>query len=84
MLEEDARVTVSQIELQLAISLGSVRKMLHEKVHLSKISARWLLHMLTQEQKDVRVQRCHDLLARFDGGQSTAVWEIISGYESWV
>ena len=39
MLEEDAMVTVSQIELELAISSGRVRTILHEKVHLGKILA---------------------------------------------
>ena len=84
MVEEDARVTVTQIQLEKAFSSGSVRTMLHKKVHLSKISARWVPHMLTQEQKGVRVQWCHDMLARFHGGLSNAVWEIISGDESWV
>ena len=51
MVEEDARVTVSQIEQELGISSGSVRMIMHEKLHLSKISARWVPHMLTQEQK---------------------------------
>ena len=82
MLEDDARVTVNQIELQLGVSSGSVRTMLHEKLHVSKISARWLPHMLTQEHADVRVQWCHDMLARFHGGQCNAVWEITSGDES--
>ena len=49
MVEEDARVTVSQIEQELGISSGSVRMIMHEKLHLSKISARWVPHMLTQE-----------------------------------
>jgi histone-lysine N-methyltransferase SETMAR len=84
MVEEDARVTVSQIEQELGISSGSVRMIMHEKLHLSKISARWVPHMLTQEQKNTRVQWCRKMLTRFDGGRSNAVWEIISGDESWV
>ena len=82
MLEEDVRVTASQIQVELAISSGSVPTILHEKLHLSKISTRWVPYMLTQEHADVRVQWCHDMLARFNGGQSNASDE--SGDESWV
>ena len=39
MVEEDARVTVSQIELQLVTSLGSVCVIFHEKLHLRSVGA---------------------------------------------
>ena len=88
MLEEAlislTTANISLMELQLAISSGSVRTILHEKLHLSKISTRWVPHMLTQGHADVRVQWCHDLLARFHVGQSNAVWRFISGDKSWV
>lgn len=84
MVDEDSRVTVSQIEQELGISSGSVRMILHEKLRLNKVSARWVPHMLTQEQKDARVKWCREMLARFDGGRSRTVWEIVSGDESWI
>ncbi len=41
--------------------------------------------MHTKEvSKNTRVQWCREMLTRFDGGRSNAVWEIISGDESWV
>ena len=41
-------------------------------------------HMLTEEQKQKRVHWCHFMPDKFDGGRSNAVWDIISGDETWV
>ena len=84
LVEEDARVTVLQIAEEVGTSSGSVSNILHNSLGLSKVSARWVPHMLTREQKRNRVQWCRSMLERFDGGKSNAVWEIVSGDETWV
>eukprot|EP00112_Aurelia_sp_Birch-Aquarium-sp1_P019978 Seg5046.1 transcript_id=Seg5046.1/GoldUCD/mRNA.D3Y31 product="Mariner Mos1 transposase" protein_id=Seg5046.1/GoldUCD/D3Y31 len=84
LVEEDARVTVLQIAEEVGISSGSVSNILHGSLGLSKVSARWVPHMLTGEQKQNRVQWCRSMLERFDGGKSNGVWEIVSGNETWV
>lgn len=84
MVEDDARVTVAQLVEETGISSGAIRQILHEKLGLSKISARWVPHQLTADQKKARVTWCRSMLARFDGGRSNSTWEIISGDESWV
>ena len=48
MIEEDSRVTVAQLEEAIGISSGSIRTILHEKLFLNKISARWVPHRLTR------------------------------------
>eukprot|EP00112_Aurelia_sp_Birch-Aquarium-sp1_P003207 Seg13574.1 transcript_id=Seg13574.1/GoldUCD/mRNA.D3Y31 product="Histone-lysine N-methyltransferase SETMAR" pseudo=true protein_id=Seg13574.1/GoldUCD/D3Y31 len=40
--------------------------------------------MLTGEEERNRVQWCHSMLERFDGGKSNGVWDIVSGDETWV
>ena len=84
LVEEDARVTVLQIAEEVGISSESVSNILHDSLGLSKVSARWVPHMLTVEQKRNRVQWCRSMLERFDRGKSNAVWEIVSGDETWV
>ena len=56
LVEEDGRVTVLQIAEEFGISSGSVSSILHHSVGLSKVSARWVSHMLTEEQKQSRVK----------------------------
>ena len=84
MVKEDARVTVAQIGREVGISSGSVITILHEKLQCRKVCARWVPHMLTQQQKDARVAWCHEMLRRFDKGTSNLVWEVVSGDETWI
>eukprot|EP00112_Aurelia_sp_Birch-Aquarium-sp1_P013402 Seg2844.1 transcript_id=Seg2844.1/GoldUCD/mRNA.D3Y31 product="Mariner Mos1 transposase" protein_id=Seg2844.1/GoldUCD/D3Y31 len=84
LVGEDARVTVLQIAEQVGISSGSVGNILYDSFGVSKVSARWVPHMLTGEQERNRVQWCHSMLERFDGVKSNGVWEIVSGDETWV
>ena len=56
LVEEDGRVTVLQIAEEVDISSGSVSSILHHSVGLSKVSARWVSYMLTEEQKQSRVK----------------------------
>jgi len=84
LVEEDGRVTVLQIAEEVGISSGSVSSILHKSLGLRKVSARWVPHMLMEEQKQKRVHWCHFMLEKFDGGRSNAVWDIVSGNETWV
>ena len=51
MLEEDARVSDCRPDTVALRNL--IEKRAYDFQHLSKTSARWVPHMLTQEQKDV-------------------------------
>ena len=84
LVEEDGRVTVLQIAEEVGISSGNVSSILRKSLGLRKVSARWVPHMLTEEQKQKRVHWCHFMLEKFDGGRSNAVWDIVSGDETWV
>ena len=61
-------VTMLQIAEEVGISSGSVSNILHNSIGLSKVSARWVPHMLTKEQKQRRVNLCRFMLEKFDGG----------------
>ena len=82
LVEEDGRVTVLQIAEEVGISSGSVSSILHKSLGLRKVSARWVPHMLTEEQMQKRVHWCHFMLEKFDRGRSNAVWDIVSGDET--
>ena len=51
MVEEDSRVTVAQLAHDLGTSSGSVSTILHEKLGYRKVCARWVPHMLTEDQE---------------------------------
>ena len=51
MVQEDARVTYKNIEASLRIGSGSIAKILHIYLRVSKVSSRWVPHNLTDGQK---------------------------------
>ena len=62
---EDRRVTVKQLAAITKISLGSIETILHDHLHMSKVSARWVPRLLTPNQKEQRakgtkrIEGCH-------------------------
>ena len=85
MVEEDARVTVTRLSWHTTwASHRGVSFILHEKLRYSKVCARWLSHMLTQDQKRVRVDWGRQMPKRFNAGASNGVRQIVSGDETWV
>ena len=56
LIKEDARYTVQEIEELSGIHSSSVLKILRERLGLRKICARWVPHLLTDEQKQSRVK----------------------------
>ena len=65
MVTEDARYTVLDIAKSLGMSSGTVHKILTEELNLQKISARWVPHLLTDEQKEKRVKLSKNLFKKF-------------------
>ena len=65
-IEEDARYTVQEIEELSGIHSSSVLKILHERLGLCKICARWVPHLLTDEQKQSRVRLASQVIEKYD------------------
>lgn len=84
ILKEDNRVTYQSMQHDLGISAHSLNTILNEKLKVKKLSARWIPHMLTQEQKEARVSFCHLMLQKFDNGRSRLIENIVTGDETWL
>ena len=52
----DRRMKVSRLAEETGISAGAVWTIIHEKLDMSKVSARWVPRMLSPFQKDTRRQ----------------------------
>ena len=82
LVKEDPRITMLEIEEHLGIGSAAAQKLVHEHLGLSKRSARWVPHNLTEEQKLARVQWCHFMLRKFDNGASKQVDMVVTGDET--
>ena len=56
IIEGDARFTVHDIARKVGISLSTVHLILKKHLKVRKISARWVPHLLTDEQKRQQVK----------------------------
>ena len=62
--------------------MASVESILHDHLKVGKIASRWIPHLLTQAQKQARVEWCRFMLKKCDGGRSKRVAEIVTGDET--
>ena len=65
IIESDGRYMIREMAITIGISLSRVHIILKRILKVRKISARWIPHLLTDEQKRVRVQTTKQLLKKF-------------------
>ena len=82
IIKDDPHSTYQQIEAILGISSTTINSINHDYLNLRKVCARWMLHTLTDDQKQLRVQFCRHSLKRFEEGRSRCVFDIVSDDES--
>ena len=58
----DRRLKVSRLAEETGISAGAVWTIIHEKLDMSKVSARWVPRRLSPFQKDTRRKCCQENL----------------------
>jgi [histone H3]-lysine36 N-dimethyltransferase SETMAR len=84
LVMEDRRLKVDQIAEALGISHGSVETILHEKLGLSKVCARWVPRMLTPVQKEDRMKASSELLSLYRSDPDGFCARIVTGDETWL
>ena len=84
LTEEDTRYTVQEIEELRGIRSSSVLKILHERLGLRKICARWVPHFLTDEQKQSQVRLASQVIEKYDKCDPRRLEEIVTGDETWI
>ncbi|KAL0869896.1 hypothetical protein ABMA27_006096 [Loxostege sticticalis] len=83
LIEEDRNVTYHEIQATLDIGMSQIQIILHEQLGVKKLFSRWIPHSLCEDEA-VRVTWCVRTLERFHAGSSNAVYNIVSGDESWI
>ena len=84
LIEEDACYTLQEIEELSGIHSSSVLKILRERLGLPKICTRWVLHLLTDKQKQSRVRLALQIIEKYDKCDPCRLEEIVTGDETWI
>ena len=77
-------MTVSDIARKVGISLSTVHLILKKHLKVRKISARWVPHLLTNEQNRQRVKVAKNLFQTFPKYDKKQFANVVTGDETWV
>jgi len=77
------RLTVQEVADELDISIGSCHQILTEKLQMHRVSAKFMPCLLTDDQKENRVEISQELLANANCNENF-LKNIITGAETWV
>jgi len=80
---QDRRITVPELADEVGVSIGSVHTILTADLCLRRVSAKFVLKLLTMEQKQLRLETAQDMLDCVES-DSNFLNTVITGDESWV
>ena len=68
---DDSKMKVRELAETTSISTGSVDKILHDDLGMRKLTGKWVLHLLTIDQKRQRVRNSKSCLDLFNYNSTT-------------
>jgi len=84
LIEEDRKITYYEIQQTLGIDVKQIHTILHDKLNVRKLCARWIPHKLTDAEKKARVDWCKKMIKKYRQGASNLVYNIVTGDETWI
>ena len=84
MVLKDRRLKVRELAAATGISIGTVVSILHEKLGMRKLSARWVPRLLSAENKRNRVVASEALLARINRNPVEFFRRFVTVDETWI
>jgi len=84
MVLDDRRMKVREITETIGISKERVGYILHEELDMKKLYARWVLHLLTADQKRTRMKISEQCLERFNKNKTDFMRRCITMDETWI
>ncbi len=83
VVQREGRSSIQQIATEVKLSFGTVRKALHKDLNMSKLSARWIPHLLSDPQKVRRMALARAALQHLQS-RIVPVDTVIAEDESWM
>jgi len=83
VIRGNRRLTAREVADEVGISIGSCPQIFTEKLQMRRVSAKFVTRLLTDEQKQNRVEISQELLANANGNENF-IKNITTGDETWV
>ena len=84
LINTDARYNIRELAKATSISLSKVYFILKKRLHARKISARWIPHLLSDDQKRARVTFAKKMLKLYPNFDKKKFANVVTGDETWV
>ena len=84
IIEEYPHITIESIANHLDLSSGAVYEILSLHLGLRKLCSRWVPHLLSESQKNVRLNSAKSLLKVYGHCDKRRLFEICTGDETWI
>ena len=81
---DNPKVKVRELAEAAGISIGSVVKILHENLSMRKLTAKWMLCLLTIDHKRQRVHDSKNCLDLFNRKPSDFLRRLVTIDETWI
>ena len=82
-LEDDRRWSLQELQAHTCIDQATVYKILREDLHMPKIAAKWVPHVLIEQQKWCRYETCRIHLEMYQNEGENVLNNIIAIDETW-
>ena len=84
LVMKNRRISLYELEEATGISYGSINSILHDKLHMSKVCARWVPRMLSVEMKQSRVTISGAMLTRYNANPDDFHFRVVTCDETWL
>jgi transposase len=84
LLEDDPHITIDTLMECTNASYGTIQRILTEELQLKWVTAKWVPHMLTQEQKEERVAMAQNILHFFTQHRRNIAKRLVVTDEKWI
>jgi len=84
LVMENRRIKIWEIQAETGLSYGSISRILHDELLLSKVSARWVPKQLSAFDKHRRVECAKENLALINSDEQNFFAKIVTGDETWL
>lgn len=81
---DDRRSTMERVMAETGLSYGSAWRIIHEELHMNKVSARWVPRLLTPLQKQTRHDFSQQNLTLLERNEDDFFARLVTMDECWV
>lgn len=83
LIVANPHISLHELQTKASLSYGTIERIIHDHLHLRKITSRWVPHQLTTAQKAKRLVFCQENLAKFKEGK-WRLCDVFTGDECWI